>query len=99
MNIEYVCHQMNVNIFEFRDLLKETLKFYNMEDVNEDEKIFLFVLAKIRDLNSDEFNMYQIGNKVKVTDGKTSLDLPYDERFYENLFIFLEKMNLNYTLR
>lgn len=98
MDIENICQKMSVSLAEFKDLMVAVAEFYDMTSSNEEDKIFLCVLAKIRDLNNDEFNMYKIGGQVKVITGQNVVELPYDDKFYDRLFMFLEQRNLNFTL-
>jgi len=99
MDIDFVARKMGFDVYGLRDEIIKVAKFYNMEDLNLEEQLFLFVLARVRDLNTDEFNMYKTKSHARVFDGvKDSTDIPYDEKFYENLFNYLDDRGLRHTV-
>ena len=100
MNSDYIAKKMNLSLLELKDEITRVAKFYDMEDLNIEEQLFLFVLAKVRDLNSDEFNMYKTNAQAKIIYGANETkELIYDNNFYENLFSYLDSINLNYQAK
>lgn len=97
--MEDIAQKLNISIEELEDGIKQNLIYYGVEDFDEKEQLPLFILARVRDLNSDEFNMYKIGSYYSIVYKDKQESILFDESFYDNLFKFLDNEKLNYKLK
>ncbi len=96
--MKFVADKFNIGLDELKEGINKTAKYYNVQDFSEDDKLSVFVLAKVRIINNDDdsLNLYRNGNYYNVSyNGKTEKILA-DEQLYPKLFDFFDKNNLKY---
>ncbi len=96
---EYIADKLNITLEELEEGIKKNASFYGVEDFKEEELLPLYLLARIRDLNSDELNMYKAGSYYQINYRNKHDSILFDENFYQNFFKFLERENLKYRLK
>lgn len=97
--MEEIARKLNISISELQDGVKRNSIYYGVEDFDEKEQLPLYIMARVRDLNSDEFNMYKIGSYYSIVYKDKQDSILFDENFYDNLFAFLDNAKLNYKLK
>lgn len=92
----YLAEKMKLDLKELKAGINDKAKFYGVEDFDEREKLVLFVLASVRDLNDMDLNLYREGSYYKISYRDNYEQLTDDEDLFVNIFKFFDQNNLKY---
>lgn len=96
MDKNKLAQYLKIDISQLDKEISNKTSFYATDDFLEDDKVFIYLLAKIRDLNNDSLNGYKKNNYYYITYLSNKIIIEDNEGFLENFFKFLIENNLKY---
>lgn len=97
--MNYIANKFNITVDEMIKEIYRYTRFYDAQDFSEQDKISLFVLAKVRDINNDDrLNLYKNGDFYNVSYKEAHETIFIDDSFYPKLFDFFDKNDLKYKI-